>query len=448
MKIESIKNTEIVDSLRFDGSYHLAEGNLFLRKIKTMPYKELGKLCEDIFTSGRRKRVYTKKEKGYPYLSNSDVVKINPFDNCNYNSKKYGYDETAFLKEGMIVTGRVGAIGQTAYITSEYEEKKSMGSDNIIRIVCKEKNKQGYIYSFLASKVGTSLIQRLAAGGVQPYISDKMLIDLPIPLLSEQKQKEIHQLIVEASELRVEANKLLEEAHNSILENIKVSEYKKSFKKSISDILKSHQVRFEAEYHKNIGSYYRDEIYKMDFKFLKDISERVFRPGIFKRNYLENGSEFLGGSDITRAIPSSDKKLHPNSTPNFNELTLEKNWILVTCGGTIGTSVLVGKYLSTKLASQHILRVIPKNIPYGYLFAYLSSFIGQEVIKSFTYGSVIPQIEPHHLELVPIPIIEENIMNDIHEKVVTYKNNIDTSIELELNAISLIEKEIDTWQQS
>lgn len=102
---------------------------------------------------------------------------------------------------------------------------------------------------------------------------------------------------------------------------------------------------------------------------------------------------------------------------------------MVTCGGTIGASVLVNSYLATKLASQHILRVIPKGIKTGYLFAFLSSEIGVKVIQSFTYGSVIPQIEPHHLELVPIPLLNDEIMNQIDSDVMRYKLNINEAIQ-------------------
>lgn len=52
----------------------------------------------------------------------------------------------------MILTGRVGAIGQTSYVTKEFEENQAMGSDNIIRIVAKDKKMSGYIYAFLVSK--------------------------------------------------------------------------------------------------------------------------------------------------------------------------------------------------------------------------------------------------------------------------------------------------------
>lgn len=448
MIIQKVKKQHIIESLRFDGSYHLSDGTLYLRKLRKMPHQELQSLCSDIFTAGRSKRIYTEKNKGFPYLSNSDVVKGNPLEGCKYNSKKYAFDEPSFLKEGMIVTGRVGAIGQTAYITSELEDNQVMGSDNIIRIVCKDKNISGYVYSFLTSKYGNTLINRLAAGGVQPYISEDMLKDIPIPILSAETQQQIHQLIVEASELRVEANRLLDEAQNKITSKLNFRKSTIYQKTSITDIITSHQKRFESQYHKSIGSNYRDRILNSDHILLRDASEDIFRPGIFKRNYVKQGVDFLGGADITKSIPDSDKKLSKRNTPNFDELTLKEDWILVTCGGTIGASVLVNSYLATKLASQHILRVIPKGIKTGYLFAFLTSEIGVKVIQSFTYGSVIPQIEPHHLELVPIPLLNDEIMNQIDSDVMRYKLNINEAILKENQAIALIEKEIDLWQVS
>jgi len=449
MKALKIAFQDINTAMRFDGSYHLSEGTIYLKKLRKMPHKELDGLTSEIFTAGRSKRIYTEEQFGYPYLSNSDVVKQNPLDGCKYNSKKYGYDEPSFLKEGMIVTGRVGAIAQSAYITSEFEENKAMGSDNIIRIVPKDMDISGYIYSFFASKYGKTLLWKLAAGGVQPYISEDMLRDMPIPMLPKPKQQQIHKLIVEASKLRVEANKLLKEAQKMVEEkiNFKPNQSRVSQKVSINTIFDTHQKRYEAQYYVSEGYEIKEHIKENEFKYLHDVCKPVFRPGIFKRHYVDTGLEFLGGSDIVRAIPKSDKKLSIAKTKHLNELKIEEDWILVTCGGTIGYSVLVDRYLADKTASQHILRVIADDIKSGYLFAFMSSTLGLKAIQSFTYGSVIPQIEPHHLELLPIPILEEKLMNEIHKMVMKYKENISTAIENELEAINLIENEIEQWQE-
>jgi len=205
--------------------------------------------------------------------------------------------------------------------------------------------------------------------------------------------------------------------------------------------------RYEAQYYVSEGYEIKEHIKENEFKYLHDVCKPVFRPGIFKRHYVDTGLEFLGGSDIVRAIPKSDKKLSIAKTKHLNELKIEEDWILVTCGGTIGYSVLVDRYLADKTASQHILRVIADDIKSGYLFAFMSSTLGLKAIQSFTYGSVIPQIEPHHLELLPIPILEEKLMNEIHKMVMKYKENISTAIENELEAINLIENEIEQWQE-
>ena len=447
MKALKVKYNDISSSMRFNSGYHLSEGTIYLKKLRKMPHKELDEITSNIFTAGRSKRVYTKEKYGYPYLSNSDVVRQRPFDDCKYNSKKYGYDEASFLKEGMVVTGRVGAIGQTAYITSELEELKAMGSDNIIRILPNENEKSGFIYAFLASKYGNTLLWKLAAGGVQPYISEDMLRDMPIPKLTESKQQEIHNLIVEASNLRVEANKLLREAQELVINGVNYTRTGLGNKVSVSSLINSHQSRFEAEYFISEGMEIKQHIETLNHKLLRDVSKPIFRPGIFKRHYVDNGIDFLGGSDIVRAIPRSDKKLSLAKTKHLNDLKIEEDWILVTCGGTIGFSVLVDEFMSGKTASQHILRVIADEIPTGYLFAFMSSKLGLRAIQSFTYGSVIPQIEPHHLELLPIPILEKDVMNQVHELIMKYKRNISTAINNELKAIDLVEKEIESWQK-
>ena len=82
----------------------------------------------------------------------------------------------------------------------------------------------------------------------------------------------------------------------------------------------------------------------------------------------------------------------------------------------------------TKLASQHILRVIPKGIKTGYLFAFLSSEIGVKVIQSFTYGSVIPQIELIILNWFNSLLLNDEIMNQIDSDVMRYKLNINEAI--------------------
>lgn len=452
MEVTHIKSKTVIgNSFILKPSYHMNYGKRRIEKAiyNEFPFDSLGNVCASVFTGGIFKRVFVDDAKyGDPYISAQHMMNTNPLDVAKIISKKYTpKQEEMSLKENQILVSCAGTVGNVRLITRDLVG--AIGSQDIIRVNSDDtKLPYGYLYAYLASKTAYNYMQSYIYGSVVPRIEPNTLSKLPIPILSEEKQQQIHQLIVEASELRVEANRLLSEAQNEIISKLDFEKDKISQKISITDVLASHQKRFEAQYHKSTGSYYRDRILKSEHILLGNASEKIFRPGIFKRNYVKEGVDFLGGSDITNSIPDSEKKLSKRNTPNFDELTLKEDWILVTCGGTIGTTVLVNAYLATKLASQHILRVVPKGIKTGYLFAFLSSKIGVKVIQGFTYGSVIPQIEPHHLELVPIPLMDEELMNKIHLDIMKYKLNLNEAILKENQAIALIEKEIDLWQVS
>lgn len=447
MKTRVVSNKDVVSCMRFDGSYHNADVNVYDKVILNHSQHRLSYYCSEIFTSGRNKRTYTTKEYGYPFLSNSDVVASNPFMSCKYSSKKYGYDEKSVLKRGMILTGRVGAIGQTAFVPSYLEDAKAMGSDNIIRIVVKPEYRNGFIYAYLASKIGNLSFWKHATGGVQPFITDAMVGDLPIPQFPEAFQQEVDDLIQESAQLREEATDALKEAHNMIEHKFLIEGKKKSNCVPITSILTSHNKRFEASYHTSRNRSVYDYITQnFDYKKLGELTERIFRPGIFKREYVSNGVTFLGGADILMAIPNSDKKLSFRQVKKMPELKVKKDWILVTCGGTIGNTVLIDSQLEECVISQHVMRVVPKeDVLKGYLYAVLSSRVGHELITLFTTGSVIPQIESHHLDLVPIPLLDKQEMEKIDRLVFTYVSKIEISKEKETRAISMVEDEIEKW---
>ena len=451
MKTLNLKSKDIVSAMRFDGSYHISEGTIFLKKLKRMPHADLISFCPNIFTAGRNKRVYTDKEKGFPYLSNSDVVKNNPFESCNYNSKKYGFDKTAFLKEGMILTGRVGAIGQTSYVTKEFEENQAMGSDNIIRIVAKDKKMSGYIYAFLVSKYGNALFNRLAAGGVQPYISEAMLQDIPIPILPEETQQKIHNLIVESAQLRVEANKLLKEAVEIFEKEIGESKVTHSFQvgKISSNKIYGFHKRFDSQYQLGWNALDKEKKNNLEYIKLAQVACNIFVGGRGKRNYVENGVPFLSSSDMMLFNPKRNCKKISGSTQGIENMKVSLYDILISRSGTVGNTVIVGKDLQDTVISEHALRLVvnPEKISPLYVFTFLKTKYGLKTMESSSFGSVIITLNEDLIGNIEMPILEEHLQSEIEKRTEKYISNLDLSTELENQAIDLIEKEIDQWQQ-
>lgn len=215
----SIKDVLNDSMLRLDASYHLSTSTAYENEIIKGNCIPLKKLCSRIFGGGRDKRYYTEnKEKGVPFLSNSDLGKANPLRSCKYTLRSKSFDEGSVLKKGMIVTGRVGAIGQTQYIGSSYEDMQVMGSDNVIRIVPLQNS--GFIFAYLSSKIGNSMFWKYATGGVQPFISSAMVGEILVPLFDDSIIAECDKLVEEYSEKREKSNILENKAISMVEEEI------------------------------------------------------------------------------------------------------------------------------------------------------------------------------------------------------------------------------------
>lgn len=449
MKTLKVKNSWFNESgQRLDASYYLSDGPLTKLKLKNSPYQltTLSKETKEIFKGNIFKRVYVDNPKnGHSFMTASDMMKSD-LNSGKFVSKKYTDVANLMVDENWILTSRSGTLGNTIYTNKSF--KDFLVTDDLIRIVPNNNRiKGGFLYAYLTSKFGKGLLTQSSYGGVVKHIEPHHIENLPIPIFPIDKQEKIDRLIFESSKLRVQANDLLQRSHLVLSDTIQYKGTDNTHTTSLKTILNSHQIRFESSYYTSEGYQIQNFILNGDHKKLIEISEEIYRPGIFKRHYVEKGVEFFGGGEIMKAIPQSDKKLSIAKTKHLESLKIEEDQILVTCGGTIGQTVLVNRFLAGKAASQHILRVKANGIKTGYLFAFMSSDLGLKIMESFTYGSVIPQIEPHHLELLPIPILEEAKMDEIHKMIMQYKENVSLAIEKELEAIDLVEKEIEQWQK-
>lgn len=149
---------------------------------------------------------------------------------------------------------------------------------------------------------------------------------------------------------------------------------------------------------------------------------------------------------MMKAIPGTEKMISKKQVENLPDLKIEKNYILLTRAGTIGNVIIADKQLESLIVSEDVLRLVPKDEESAYyVFAYLSSEIGQANIKMYTYGSVIQHIESQHILNIQVPIFEQNETSYIVENIRCYISNIEKAKELEIQAIQMIEQEIEKW---
>ena len=407
----------------------------------------IGDVAKDVFYGTRAKRVYVKsKEHGIPFLSSSDILQAD-LSNVKLASKKYTPAiEQMTLQKGWILVSRSGTIGNTAWTSGVHAQK--LASEDVIRIAPNDILRGGLVYAYLSTSYGHSLLTQGTFGAVIQHIEPDFVRSIPIPRFPAAFEAEVDTLIRESARLREEAQEAKEKAHMLIHDYVKIPDYRVSNKVSIKTIVKSHTTRFEGAYYVSENRQTYDYITShFACVTLKDYAKRIFRPGIFKRDYVENGVMFLGGADIMMAIPNSDKHLSYRQVNNMPELKVERGWILISCGGTIGNVVYIDEQLAKCVISQHVMRLVPKDNKDSYfLYAFLSSTIGYKLINEFTYGAVIPSLESHHLNLVPIPQFENKQKERISDLMKVCIENIEKAKELENRAITMVEEAISGWQ--
>lgn len=300
-----------------------------------------------------------------------------------------------------------------------------------------------------------SYMQSFIYGSVVPRIEPNTLASLPVPILPKPSQQQIHDLIVEASALRVEANNLISnlvDRVNSLLRK-EYGDFKKnnSCIRSIKKI-KGLEKRFDAPYNAGLGRSIYDKITETKFVTLSSISE-VFHPMLFGKKQLKGletkGNPLYKSSSMMKMKPETDFWLSLKKTDVYSKLQVKEGWVLISRTGTVGNVVRINASMNNVFIDDHMIRVKPKQEYSGLVYIYLKSFYGQKLIEFQKYGSVQEVINSEYIERIPIPLrlFEKDVLDELNKNVASASSNIDKSIANENMAVNIIEKEIESWQK-
>ncbi len=447
MKFSSVRSKFVVSQMRLDGSFHLSDGLEVRKLVSRSPYgtTEIKDVTSDIYCPGIFKRNYVKS--GIPFLGGGDIQKQD-LDSGKYLRKKNTPNyEILQIKKGWSLVTCGGTIGDAVFANNLLA--KCWVSQHVMRVIPKN-IKEGMLYAYLASKYGKLLLTTNTYGSVIPTLNAGNIANLPIPRFQESFQREIDDLVQEAAKLRENASNALEYAIG-YFDTLFLMPFKESClgKVSSKEILTSINKRFEASFHisegKDIDKYIKEHY---EWKSLDEVCSNISRPDIFKRYYVKKGITFLGGADIFLATPDSEKRLSPKKTANIGALMIKEGTILLPRSGTIGNVAWAHAGHAQKLASEHVIRITPNDIlRAGYVYAFLASKYGKKLIQRYIFGSVIQHVEPPHLKLIPVPIIDKKVMDDIHDKVMVYSSAMGKAIKYERKAITMVEQEIEKWNK-
>ena len=175
--------------------------------------------------------------------------------------------------------------------------------------------------------------------------------------------------------------------------------------------------------------------------------ERIFYPGRFKRPYVdqEHGVPFIQGSHISLMQPYEQKYLARSAESILRQCRVNKDWVLMTCSGTIGRVGLVSNRADGWAASQHLARLVARESEYhpGYIAAFLMTPYGQQQVQSKIYGAVVDELTSDDLADVLIPHAPKEIQDTIGDKVLQGYELKDEAIAIERAAVRMVENRLE-----
>ncbi len=147
----------------------------------------------------------------------------------------------------------------------------------------------------------------------------------------------------------------------------------------------------------------------------------ISHPGITRRNYIDNpkfGLPFLSTSDMQFYEAADNKYVSKELSKNLQDYIVAEFTILISRSGTIGSVAIVDKHIKGCAVTEHAIRVnLNDKKHFGFVYTFLTSEIGQKIIKGQKSGAVIDEIYDADIENLEIPLVGEKIMTQLNENI-------------------------------
>lgn len=448
---------------RLDGGYYTAEVAAALRAIRdsNLEIKLIAQVTEPIYYPGRFKRIYAKnKENGTAFLTASAMLHFRP-TSTEFLANNTDAVEVCKVQPGWILVTRSGSVGRCVFVGKRLS--KFSLTDDALRVQASEVP-AGYLYAYLSSWIGQALISKDQYGSAINHLEPHHLSSVPVPLLPENVQQEIHDEIIRAYSLRDKANELLDKADELLHSELGLPRFDESLvpylpvparpktsrpamphPKAFSIKVSELNERLDASYHVPVARTVVELLHKGKYKSvqLSQLSDNIHLPPRFKRIYVkkEYGVPFLRPSHLPQ-LRWYDLGYISRLTKELDSLTLHKGDVLVTTDGTVGRISMVTNRIAGWAGSNNIARITygAQDARNGFLAAFLNTPYGFHQLTSEIYGSVVDHIEIPNIESVFIPNAPKTVQSKIGNLVISAFEKKDEANAVEEAAIRKIEE--------
>ncbi|KKQ20542.1 MAG: Type I restriction modification DNA specificity domain protein [Candidatus Nomurabacteria bacterium GW2011_GWA1_37_20] len=410
-----IKKSQLESSNRLDAEYYQPEYLEVAEKLKNAP--KISELTSDIRYGLYVDPEYKNEGVGFVRATNllnfwidEEIFKI--------DEKNVPIDYRLKIGDSLIV--RSGAnTGSVGLIYSELENA-TFGSYTIrLRF---NKINPFFASIFLNCKYGVLQTQKLQTGMAQPNLNIPNIKEIKIPIISEDRQKEVENFCIKIEKTNKDSENLYSQAENLLLEELGLRDFDE--KAGLWNIVNLSEVkevgRIDAEY---FQPKYEKLISKIKSKNPQTLETfiRTHSTGFpfQSENYQETGIPLIrinniqkGYLDLSNSAYLSEKDylLSPKDIAKSGDIVLSMS-------GSIGMTALVPKDIPKSIINQRILRITPQNIEKDYLVLLLNSIVGSYQLERIGTGGLQTNISYKDIKNILIPVLSKPIQQKISKLI-------------------------------
>lgn len=429
-----------------------------VEKIRRTPKKKcllLGRLVREFGPAYGT--VFTRKdcspEHGVELLSQTDMFAAEPSGRV-IRMDSMARPERHEVKRGQVLIAGAGTLGPyelfgRSLIADARLEGKYVGPDSMTLVFSEPDSDQSlFTYAFLATSTGVAAVRSTSYGTKILRFREDLLRNLAVPLADDATLKRVADLIrttvqqreTYLTELRA-ARKLLEDLPE-MQEALAMCGERKTRSIAWSGPLPS----LCAWNFASIGAA-RINLEKSWSRALADV---LAAPGLFRGDRLpripchsDRGFDLYSQRDAWAIRPVPRRV----TGPRLESLAVEQSHLLVASKGQLTEGTLFGKIERAShlpdgaLVTEDVTRV-PLREEAEVIFAFLSTRVGQALLRSAAVGTSIPQLRRDLIERLPIPAIAAKTASQIALHVGRASAGRQAATSAENEAIRIVEQEV------
>ena len=402
---------------RIDSSFYTKE----LKKNPNLTYAKIG---EYLISSQYGISIEMNTDSvGYPIYRMNEIHDML----CDLDVDKYAditqADFNKFaLKDGDVLFNRTNSfewVGRTGIYYQNDDIQRTFVS-YLVRLNPKDGILPEYLCAYLSCKYGEWDVKRRARQSInQTNVNPEEVKEIEIPILDVNLQQKIRNCFTQANSLRILSQRAYSDAelilHNELgIDSILVTDVNVS-QKRFSDFVNSG--RLDAEYYQPKYDNLFTQLNKFETKRLGDIVQirKSIEPG--SETYHDQGIPFMRVANLSK-FGFSDTDIHLSPDEYGDVIRPKQNTILLSKDGSVGIAYKVEQDMDviTSGAILHLTITDNEFLP-DYLTLVLNSVIVGMQAERDAGGSIIQHWKPSEIENVIIPKLNQEIQQEITNKI-------------------------------